>query len=438
MAEDRNIQTPVFETRLTLVTEEISSVRSTSLGIWIKMGSRYEAPSQAGISHFIEHMLFQGTERRTSQEIAIAIDAMGGQLDAFTTKESACYYANVLDEHLDDALELLSDIVLQPRFDAEEMEQERSVILEELASVEDVPEDYLYEQFVQTFWFDHPLGTPILGHRETIERLEDEDLREYFGRAYDPANVVVAAAGRLDHDAVAARVRGSFGSLETHSELTDVSPPHPNQHFRIIEREELEQVHIGIGTLGTSATDEDRYIANVLNSLLGGSLSSRLFQRIREQHGLAYNVYSSLGSYSDAGYLWIYAATRPEAAATVIELILEELTILREVPVTAEELGRMKEHLKGSIMLGLESTAGRMSSLAQQEIYFDRAFDLDEILAGINAVTTEQLQQLAEELFDDTVISLDILAHRPAARKLESRFADGVSMPGGGCLTPSR
>jgi len=438
MSEERSIRRTVLDNHLTLVTEEIPTVRSASLGVWIKLGSRFEAPAQAGISHFIEHMLFQGTERRSSRDIAVAIDAMGGQLDAFTTKESACYYANVLDVHLPDSLELLSDIVLYPLFNSDEMERERGVILEELASVEDSPEETLYEGFVASLWFGHPLGTPILGRRETIEGMQRQDLADYFSRAYDPANVVISAAGRLDHDAVAAQVSDLFGALKNNNEPVQVRPPEAYQHFRILGREELEQVHVGIGVPALSATDEDRYIAYLLNDLLGGSVSSRLFQSIREEHGLAYAIYSSLATYSDAGYLWIYSATRPDAAQTAIELILEELGVLCEIPVPGDELARMKEHLKGSFMLGLESTASRMSSLAQQEIYFGDNFDMDRILEGIDAVDADQVQHLARRLFADEVICVDLLAQRPTAESLEELYTEGISLPGGGRLTPSK
>lgn len=437
MSESRRIHRTVLDNGLTLVTEEIPTVRSASLGIWVRMGSRYEAPSQAGISHFIEHMLFQGTESMDSRDIAQAIDAMGGQLDAFTTKENACYYANVLDEHLDEALELLSDIVLNPLFDPREMEAERGVILEELAAVEDVPEDLLFEEFLQTYWFGHPLGSPVLGYRETVESFEPHDLAAYFRRAYEPGNVLVAAAGNLSHEAMEAWVQERFGDLENGDGRAEVSSPMPHQHFRVLDREQLEQVHVGVGTLGLSAVDPRRYVGYVLNALLGGSVSSRLFQRVREEHGLAYNVYSSLGPYADAGYLWIYAGTRADAAETVVELILEELSVLCEIEVAEVELERMKSHLKGSFMLGLETTIGRMSSLAQEELYFGRPFDLDEILESIEAVTVEQVLELARELFHDRGICIDLLARRDVASQLEDRYRQGVSLPGGAVLTPS-
>lgn len=437
MSEKRSIRRTVLDNHLTLVTEEIPTVRSASLGVWIKIGSRFEAPPQAGISHFIEHMLFQGTERRSSRDIAVAIDSMGGQLDAFTTKESACYYANVLDAHLPDVLDLLSDIVLYPRFSAEELERERGVILEELASVEDSPEEILYEGFVSSLWAGHPLGTPILGYRKTIESFQRQDLASYFERAYDPANLVISAAGRLDHNAVADQVEELFGALSNNTEPVPVSAPEAHQHFHILGREELEQVHVGIGAPALAATDDERYVAALLNDLLGGSVSSRLFQSIREEHGLAYAVYSSVVTYSDAGYLWIYLATRPDAAQMAIELVLEELGVLCEIPVPSEELARMKEHLKGSFMLGLESTAGRMSSLAQQEIYFGTRFDMDRILAGIDEVDAEHVQHLARRLLADEALCIDVIAHRPVASTLRQHYAEGISLPGGGRLTPS-
>ena len=437
MPADRAVQRTELENHLIVVTERVPAVRSASLGVWVKIGSRFENPEQAGISHFIEHMLFKGTADRSAKEIAFRIDSMGGQLDAFTTKEHACYYANVLDVHLEDAFELLSDIVLNPLFDEDQMERERAVILEELAAVEDAPEELLWEEFSATFWLDHPLGIPILGTRETIESLSREDLSVFFQRAYEPANIVVAAAGRLDHAAVLELVESSFGGLDNHGPPLELSAPRTFQHFRILRKEELEQVHIAVGCPAPATDGKDRYAAFLLNAVLGGSVSSRLFQRIREEHGLAYNVYSALETYADAGCFWIYAGTRPDAAATVLDLIIEELGVLRELPVSGEELSRMKENLKGSVMLGLESTVGRMSTLAQQEMYFGCTFDLDEILEGIDAVDVEQIQELAQRVFADEGIAVDVLARRSVADELAGRFADGLTLPGGGRLAPA-
>lgn len=432
-----DIRREVLDNRLTVVTEQVPSVRSASLGIWVKMGSRFESPGQAGISHFIEHMLFKGTGARSAKQIAVAIDAMGGQLDAFTTKEHACYYANVLDVHLDDAFALLSDIVLDPLFDEHEMERERTVILEELAAVEDSPEDLLWEEFAAAFWHGHALGIPVLGTRETIESLTPAELKAFFGRAYEPANVVVAAAGRLSHEDVLGAAAGLFGRLENDHEVPRLDPPRPSQHFRIRSKQELEQVHIAVGCPAPPAADVDRYVAFVLNAVLGGSVSSRLFQRIREEEGLAYSVYSTLETYADAGCFWIYAGTRADAAGTVLELIVEELGGLLDAPVADEELSRMKENLKGNVVLGLESTVGRMSALAQQEMYFGRTFDMDEILEGIDAVNVDRVSALAQRVFADDGIAVEVLAQQAAAEELERRFADGLPLPAGTLLGPA-
>lgn len=433
---ERSIRRTRLANGLTVVSEQMPAVRSVSLGIWVKIGSRFEQRRQAGVSHFIEHMLFKGTPTRSARDIAFAIDAMGGQLDAFTTKEHACYYANVLDDHAEAAFDLLADIVLHPSFDAGEMERERAVILEELAAVDDAPEELLWEEFVATFWLDHPLGIPILGTRDTVAALQPDDLRAFFGRAYDPANVVVAASGHLPHEAAAAFVQERFAALGNGADTPATSPPRPFQHFRVLRREELEQVHVAVGCPAPAAADEHRYAAYLLNAVLGGSISSRLFQRIREEHGLAYNVYSTLETYADAGCFWVYAGTRSDAAATVLELVLEELGVLCELPVPGDELSRMKENLKGNVMLGLESTAGRMSALAQQEIYFGRTFDLDEIIAGIDAVDAAQVQHLAQRSFADPGIAVDVLAQRAAAERLIERFGDGLLLPGGARVTP--
>lgn len=434
---ERSFRRAQLDNGLTVLTEQVPFVRSVSVGIWVKIGSRFEQPEQAGVSHFIEHMLFKGTPTRSAQDIAFAIDAMGGQLDAFTTKEHACYYANVLDNHAEDAFDLLSDIVLHPSFDAVELERERAVILEELAAVEDSPEELLWEEFVATFWLDHPLGIPILGSRETVAALRRDDLATFFQRAYEPANVVVAASGHLDHDRVLDFVAGRFGALDNSGAGQHLEAPRPFQHFRILRREELEQVHVSLGCPAPAAADESRYVALLLNAVLGGSISSRLFQRIREEHGLAYNVYSALETYVDAGCFWIYAGTRADAAATVLELIVEELGILCELPVSASELSRMKENLKGNVMLGLESTAGRMSTLAHQEMYFGEAFDMDEIIAGIDAVDAARVQDLARQSFADPGLCVDLIARRPVADDLGRRFEDGLLLPGGARLSPA-
>jgi predicted Zn-dependent peptidase len=434
MPTDQAVQRTKLGNHVVVITERVPAVRSASLGVWVKIGSRFEAPEQAGISHFIEHMLFKGTANRSAKEIAFQIDAMGGQLDAFTTKEHACYFANVLDVHVEDAFELVSDIVLNPLFEEHQMERERAVILEELAAVEDAPEELLWEEFSSTFWLDHPLGTPVLGTRETIEALSCEDLILFFRRAYEPANVVVTAAGRLDHEEILELVEARFGGLENQGDPLELTAPRTFQHFRILSKEELEQVHIAVGCPGPSANEKERYAAFLLNAVLGGSVSSRLFQCIREEHGLAYSVYSALETYADAGCFWIYAGTRPDAASTVLDLIIEELGVLREVPVSPEELSRMKENLKGSVMLGLESTVGRMSTLAQQEMYFGHTFDMDEVLAGIDEVDAEQIQEMARRVFADEGIAVDVLAQRSVADKLNSRFADGLTLPAGSRL----
>lgn len=437
MIDPTAIHRTVLDNGLTLITERIPTVRSASVGIWVKLGSRYEEPARGGIAHFIEHMLFKGTATRSARDIAIAIDSMGGQLDAFTAKESACYWAKVLDAHLDDALELLADLVLNPRFDEADLERERGVILEEIAAAEDDAEDVLYESFLADLWGEHALGKPILGTRQTVGEMDADALREYFHRVYDPANVLVAAAGSLEHKAVTAQVTRHFGELHNGEPRNAVVPPRARPHFSIRHRSELEQVHLYVGVPGPSVTDPDRYTAYLLNSVLGGSVSSRLFQSVREEHGLAYSVYSTMGTYSDAGYLWIYAGTRAASAPLAIDLILAELGDLRTNPVRDDELDRMKDQLKGSLMLGLESTSGRMSSLARQEIHFGRTFALDEIIAGIDAVNAEGVQEMARRLFDDADISLGLLARRQEADELRERYAEGVNLPGGGMLLPS-
>lgn len=437
MVNTGTIRRTVLDNGLTLVTERIQTVRSASLGIWVRSGSRSEPIDKAGVTHFIEHMLFKGTQRRTAREIAIAMDAMGGHLDAFTSKEGACYYAKILDERLDGALELLSDIVLNPRFDAAEMERERRVILEEIAATEDDPEDFLHESFLGAFWKDHPLGRPILGNRDSVERLDEEDLRRHFRFAYDPANLVIAAAGNLEHEAVLDRVREEFDQLGPGSGPPESEPPRPHQHFHVLERTDLEQAHVCLGTTAPSRLDDQRYACFLLNTVLGGSVSSRLFQTIREEHGLAYSVYSHMSGYSDAGYLYLYAGTRPQAVPRLLELTIGELRELREVRVDDGELERAKRHLKGNLMLSLENTAARMTNLARQEIQSGERYRLDEIIERIDAVSSEDLQELARRLFDDEVLSVNLLVRRDLADGLRTELGDGIELPDGGVLRPT-
>ncbi len=388
----------VLDTGLRLITETMPHVRSVSIGVWLSRGSRHEVEPQGGIAHFVEHMLFKGTDTRSAEDIAQEIDSIGGQLDAFTAKEYASYYIKVLDEHLGLAVDLLSDIVMRPRFDGEDIEKEKKVILEEIKMVEDTPDDLVHELFTQHFWEGHALGRPILGAKDTVESFTSQILRDYFGTTYVAPNLIVSAAGNVEHAVVRDLVSRAFAALPTTARPYDDTVPRVVPQV-LVRTKELEQSHVCLGTNSYPQNHPDRYVGYIMNTVLGGSMSSRLFQNVREKRGLAYAVFSGLSAYRDAGNLTIYAGCANEAVAEVVDLCVEELRGLKQAPVAAPELRRAKDHLKGSLMLSLENTASRMSHLARQEIYFERHFGLDETLAGVERVSAADVQRVASDLF---------------------------------------
>jgi predicted Zn-dependent peptidase len=375
-------------------------VRSVSIGIWLARGSRHEPPEQSGIAHFVEHMLFKGTATRSAEDIAQVVDSIGGQMDAFTAKEYASYYIKVLDEHLPLAVDILSDIVMRPAFNPEDIQREKKVVLEEIKMVEDTPDDLVHELFTAHFWEGHPLGRPILGTPETVEALSVDRLRRYFGTTYTAPNLLVAAVGNLEHARVRDLLMRAFEQLPVESDKVTESPPRVVSRI-IIRNKELEQSHVCLGTSSYPQDHENRYSSYVLNTILGGSMSSRLFQNVREKRGLAYAVFSGLSAYRDAGSMTIYAGCANQAVGEVIDVIVAELRRLKDEGLPDSELQRAKDHLKGSLMLNLESTSSRMSHLARQEIYFDRQFSLDETLEGVERVTRDDLQLVARDLFAD-------------------------------------
>jgi predicted Zn-dependent peptidase len=387
----------------------MTTLRSVALGVWLKQGSRHESPSENGISHFIEHLLFKGTETRSAKDIALIIDSVGGQMDAFTTKEYVCFYFKVLDTHLDVAIDLLTDIILHPKFVPEEIEKERKVIYEEIKMVEDTPDELVYDLFSSTFWKGHPLGRPIQGTAESIARMRPEQLIQFFRDSYQPGNMMITAAGNLDHDHLAKGIRGAFEPLANKAKLAEVSPPSTLSEVVTREKSELGQLHLCLGVPCHAIRHERRYQEHVLNTLLGGTMSSRLFQNIREDRGLAYAVFSSINSFLDSGNLMVYAATSPESGREVVDLIMQEFRRLKQEKVGDRELQIAKDHLKGSLMLSLESSSSRMSNLARQEFYFGRQFTVNEILEGIDRVTKEELLDLSRGLFDPNRCTLAIL-----------------------------
>jgi len=378
--------------------------------VWLTRGSRHETAERSGIAHFVGHMLFKGTASRTAEDIAQQIDSIGGQLDAFTAKEYASYYIKVLDEHLPLAIDILSDIVRNPAFGPDDIEREKKVVLEEIKMVEDTPDDLVHELFTQGFWENHPLGRPILGTKETVESFNADLLRDYFKNVYTAKNLIVSAVGNLEHERVRELVEDKFGSLIQPGEPALDQAPRVVPKI-LVRNKELEQSHLCLGVGSYPQNHDDRYSSYVLNTLLGGSMSSRLFQNVREKRGLAYAVFSGLSAYRDAGSFTVYAGCSNEAVGEVIDLIVEELRGVKQTAVPEAELQRSKDHLKGSLMLSLENTASRMSHLARQEIYFDRQFGLDETLQGIEQVTTRDVQRVATDLFQNGSLAATVLGN---------------------------
>lgn len=409
--KDRDIKVTTLSNGVRVITERMAHVRSVSMGIWIGAGSRREQPQENGITHFIEHMVFKGTTNRTAEEIARSVDSIGGGLDAFTAKELVSYNTKVLDEHLPLAFDVLADLVLNPLFRAEDIEKEKSVILEELKMEVDNPEYLLHEIFSSNFWKDHAIGKPILGTKDTVRSFHREMLQEFFIRTYSPGNILITAAGHLDHAQLAALAAERFEPLRIVKQT--VVDPAPIPHSRLVFRNKtsLEQTHMYMGVPSYPLPHEERFTCYVLNTVLGGGMSSRLFQKVREQQGLAYAVFSELSMYRDTGLLAIYAGTALETASQVVKAIMHEFRDLKEHLVPADELRRAKDHLKGSFMLGLESTSSRMSNLARQEMYFKRFFTLDEMLESIEAVSAEGVQKVAQDLFQSKNITLAMLGN---------------------------
>jgi predicted Zn-dependent peptidase len=409
--EVRNIRRQVLPHGLTVITERMEHIRSASIGIWLESGSRDETPQVNGISHFIEHMVFKGTKHRTAQEIARQVDSIGGNMDAFTAKECICFNVKVLDENVPHALEILTDLVLYPNFNPEDITRERGVILEEIKMDEDNPDYLVHEIFTQNFWKDHPLGKPILGTKETVKRFERDLVVETYGHRFAPGNIIVAAAGNLDHDQFVNLVAKHFEHLKPAKNGFHSSEPKISSRIVLRNKKALEQVQLCIGVPAYSLAHEKRHASYILNTLLGGGMSSRLFQNIRERQGLAYSIYSDLNPYRDTGCMAVYAGTSLASADKVVRSVVKEFADLKNNPVPEEELRRAKDQLKGSLMLSLESSTARMSNLARQQMYFERFQDLDELIEKIEAVTVEDLQKLAQEFFKTELIAVTALGN---------------------------
>ncbi|HLJ30319.1 MAG TPA: pitrilysin family protein [Candidatus Angelobacter sp.] len=411
LSEPRNIHRVVLPNGLIVLSEEMPHIRSIAIGIWLKSGSRDEAPEFNGISHFTEHMVFKGTTSRTAQQIARQVDSIGGNMDAFTGKETICFNIKVLDEHLPIALDILSDLVLNPVFNPKDIAREKGVILEEIKMDEDNPDYLVHEIFTQNFWKDHPLGKPILGTKETVRSFKQENLLDFYRPRFAPNNIIISAAGNLNHERFVDLIQQRFAALT----------PVPNGHHdpapgitpRIIIRNKkaLEQVQLCMGVPSHPISHEKRYVSYVLNTVLGGGMSSRLFQKIREDQGLAYSIYSDLNPYRDTGCMSVYAGTSVESTQKVVDSVLTEFRELKSGPPVAEEVRRAKDQLKGSLMLSLESSTSRMSNLARQEMYFKRFFTLDETIEQIESVTAEELCEMSNHLFQADKIAITALGN---------------------------
>jgi predicted Zn-dependent peptidase len=409
--EVRNIRREVLPNGLTIITEQMEHIRSVSIGIWVKTGSRDEDQPSNGISHFVEHMVFKGTKNRSAEEIARQVDSIGGGLDAFTAKECICFNVKVLDEHLPIALDVLSDLVLHPTFAAEDIVRERGVILEEIKMDEDSPDYLVHEIFTQNFWKDHPLGRPILGTKDTVKKFERDPVLDFYTQRFAPGNLIISAAGHLKHEHFVELVTQHFDHMKPVKNGFHSAQPVIKPRIIMRNKKSLEQVQICIGVPSHPITHERRHASYILNTLLGGGMSSRLFQNIRERQGLAYAIYSDLNPYRDTGCLSVYAGTSRASAAKVVQSVVSEFAKLKAEEVPAEELRRSKDQLKGSLMLSLESSTARMSNLARQEMYFDRFYSLDELINKIESVTAPELTELANEFFRTESVAVTVLGN---------------------------
>jgi predicted Zn-dependent peptidase len=409
LSQPRDIERSTLPNGVRVITERMTRVRSVTVGVWIGSGSREEQPHETGLSHFIEHMVFKGTKNRSAEDIARSVDSIGGGLDAFTSKELVSYQVKILDEHLPEAFDVVADLVRNPLFAKDDIEKEKGVILEELKMEVDNPEYLIHEIFSSSFWKGHGLGRSILGTKQSIRSFNRESVEDYYRAFYTPSNILITAAGSLKHKHLMRLVEDRFADLKRRRVRAPEPPPKPQAPLIFKNKNSLEQVHVYIGVPSIAVPSESRFACYILNTILGGGMSSRLFQNIREKQGLAYTVYSELAMYRDAGCMLIYAGTSLKTARKVIESITHELKQMTDHPVTSEELRRAKDHLKGSYVLGLESTSSRMANLARQELYFKRFFTLDEVLERIEEVTAEEVQTLARQFFDPQTMAVAML-----------------------------
>jgi predicted Zn-dependent peptidase len=418
MTTERNLRRTVLPNGLIVLTERMEHLRSVAMGVWTKSGSRCEPAETNGISHFVEHMLFKGTRSRSAQHIAREMDSIGGNLDAFTGKETICFNVKSLSDHVPIALDVLADLVLNPVFAAPDIERERDVILEEIKIDEDNPDVLVHELFTQAFWKDHPLGKPILGTTDTVGRLDQQSLFDYHGSRFRGGNMILSAAGDLDHDAFTAAIAAKFSGLPDGDSLNEIVAPLTSARIVLRNKKSLEQVQICLGVPAPPITDENRYATLILNTVLGGGMSSRLFQTIREERGMAYSIYSDLSPYRDTGTLCVYAGAAANKMLEVVDLIMAEFAKLKQELLTPEELTRAKDQIRGNMLMGMESSNSRMANLARQEMYFQQFFTVEEVIARVDAVQAEEVQAMAQRLFDPSRIAVTLLG-RISGIKLE-------------------
>ena len=421
----RNIRRTVLPNGLLVLTESMPHMRSVSMGAWINSGSRDESALENGISHFVEHMVFKGTQSRSAQRIAREVDSIGGNLDAFTGKETVCFNIKVLDENMPPALDVLSDLVLHPKFSQADLEREQGVILEEIKMDEDNPDYLVHETFTQNFWKNHPLGRPILGTAKTVSSFDQDTVFDHHRRRFTPENMVFSAAGHLHHDEFLALVEAKFGGLPpgTGKAVDQETHPKTTPHITLKKKRSLEQVQMCLGVPAPPVHDKERFALYLLNSMLGGGMSSRLFESIRENEGLAYSIYSEMSPFRDSGALSVYAGMSLDKTERVLDLTVVELRRLKREQVAVAELKRAKDQMKSNIVLGLESSSSRMSNLARQEMYFGRFFSVDETVAEIDRVTPDDIQRLANHLFQPDLIALTLLGNLGPMKIDRSRLA---------------
>ncbi len=385
-----------LENEIPIVMETFKNVRSVAVGVWVKVGSRYETSDKNGISHFLEHMFFKGTKKRTTRDISVEIDSMGGDMNAFTSRENTAFYIKVLDEYLEQGIDLLSDICVNSIFPEDELEKEKKIVKEEIKMVEDTPDEYIHDLFNQAVWGHEGLGQSILGRRETIAAFTREDILSHIRRYYGTRDIVISCAGNFAPEAMMKILGRRFGGLRRGSEPKKGAPPDFQANIKVYSKD-IAEAHICIGVPGISQTSDERYAFFLLNTMLGAGVSSRLFQEIREKRGLAYSVYSFTSSYLDTGLWGVYAGVSRKRIREVAELIIAEMLDLTDT-LTEAELERAKNHLKGNLILGLESTSSRMNNIARQEMYFGKYISPDEVIKSVELVRIDQIKELSERL----------------------------------------